>query len=381
MIAQNVLVPYCDAHLSNQNSKEDHMKLFSAASTTRSPDERGGELGSEFGHRFARVAELYLQHFEGLNIPVGTVRRIAETSHTALSAWAPGLAAETEAIAEAGRIDLWKLAAVGARTEILAAEPPRAEGECSTAVSTGEGRAPETLQTWDWHEFLVPDGLLLDFVSDAGRKVKMFTEFGTAAKIGVNDAGVGLHFNILSHTSDSEQGGVPVHAIARRVLDEATSLEEAGKIAASAACSASTALTVFESHDDGSRAASFELSPSGMGIILPDEDGWLFHTNHFLDPDLRRGDTMPAESTTAERYQHLDAVRGTMTSLAPADRARAACGDDGETAPICMMPDTSKPLIDQWCTLLTIAVDIKDFALDYWAGRPDEAAIHGLARF
>jgi isopenicillin-N N-acyltransferase-like protein len=381
MIAQNVLVPYCDSHLSKQHSKEDLMKLFTATSTTRDPAERGGELGSEFGHRFTRVAELYLQHFEGLQIPAGTVRRIAETSHTALSAWAPGLAAETEAIAEAARIELWKLAAVSARTEILAAEPPRSEGECSTAVFTGDGRAPETMQTWDWHEFLVPDGLLLDFVSDAGRKVKMFTEFGTAAKIGVNDAGVGLHFNILAHTSDSDQGGVPVHAIARRVLDESTSLEEAGKIAASAACSASTSLTVFEIHDGGSRAVSFELSPSGMGIILPGEDGWLFHTNHFLDLELRKGDTMPADSTTAERYQHLNAVRGTMTGLAPVDRARAACGEEGDKAAICMTPDTSKPLIDQWCTLLTVAVDVEDFALDYCAGRPDEAATHGLARF
>jgi isopenicillin-N N-acyltransferase-like protein len=357
------------------------MKLVTATSATQDPVERGRELGVEFGDRFARAAGLYLQHFEDLKIPVRTVRRIAETSHSALAAWAPGLAAETDAIADAARIEPWKLAAVSARTEILAAEPPRIEGECSTAVFTGEGRAPETIQTWDWHEFLVPEGLLLDFVSDAGRRVKMFTEFGTAAKIGLNDAGVGLHFNILAHTTDSDQGGVPVHAVARRVLDEATSLEEAGKIAASAAGSASTSLTVFETRGGGSRAASFELSPSGMGTVLPDEDGWLFHTNHFLAPELREGDTMPADSTTAERYQHLSAVRGTLTSLTPADRARAACGGEGDKAAICMTPDTSKPPIDQWRTLLTIGIDVTGFALDYYPGRPDDAATHGLARF
>ena len=209
----------------------------------------------------------------------------------------------------------------------------------------------------------------------------MFTEFGTAAKIGVNDAGVGLHFNILAHRTDSDQGGVPVHAIARRILDEATSLQEAGKIAASAAGSASTALTVFELHDVDSRAASFELSPSGMGTVVPDEDGWLFHTNHFLDPELRNGDTMPAESTTAERYQHLNTVRGTLAGLNPVDRTRAACGGEGEKAAICMTPDTSKPLIERWSTLLTVGVDVKEFALDYYAGRPDQAALHGLTRF
>lgn len=357
------------------------MELFTAISTTRDPAERGRELGAEFGGRFTRIADLYLQHFENLGIPAGTVHRIAETSHAALAAWAPGLATETEAIADATGIELWKIAAVGARTEVLAAAPPRAEGECSTAVLSGGGRAPETIQTWDWHEFLVPDGLLLDFVAETGRKVKMFTEFGTAAKIGVNNAGLGLHFNILAHTTDSDQGGVPVHAIARRILEQAGSLEEAEQIAASATVSASTVFTVVETHDGGSRAASIELSPAGMGTVRPGADGWLFHTNHFLDPELHRGDTMPADSTTAERYQHLDAVRGTLAGLAPTERAGAACGGEGGQAAICMTPDTSKPVIDQWGTLLTIGVDVEGFALDYYAGRPDQAAAHGLARF
>ena len=357
------------------------MKLFTATSITRDPAARGRELGLEFGEQFARTAALYLRHFEDLSIPSGTVRRIAENSHASLAAWAPGLAAETGAIAEAAHIEVWKVGAVSARTEILAAAPPRTEGECSTAVFTGKGCTAETMQTWDWHDFLVPDALLLDFVSDAGRRVKMFTEFGTAAKIGVNDAGIGLHFNILAHTTDSDQGGVPVHAIARRILDEATSLEEAGKIAAGSAGSASTSLTVLEMHDGVSRAASFELSPAGMGTVLPDEDGWLLHTNHFLDPELGRGDTMPADSTTTERYQHLNAVRDTMTGLTPVDRARAACGSNGERAAICMTADTTKPLIDQWQTLLTVGIDAENFALDFYTGPPDEAARYGLDRF
>lgn len=357
------------------------MKLFTSISTAQDPARRGRELGLEFGDQFARVAALYLKHFEDLGIGAESVRRIVEASSTALTAWAPGLATETLAIAESAQIEAWKIGAVSARTEILAAAPPRIEGECSTAVFSGEGRAPETIQTWDWHEFLVPSGLLFDYVSDAGRNVKMFTEFGAAAKIGVNDAGLGVHFNILSHSTDSGQGGVPVHAVARRILDEASCLEDAGKIAASAAGSASTSLTVFDLHNGGSRAASFELSPSGMGTVLPGEDGWLFHTNHFLVPELYKGDTMPADSTTAERYQHLNAVRGTLTGLTPVDRALAACGGEGEKAAICMTPDMSKPLIDQWGTLLTIGIDVKDFALDYYAGRPDQAATHGLARF
>lgn len=356
------------------------MQLQTLTSTATDPKSRGRELGLAFPAQYRESIRLYLEHFEELGIPEATVRAITERSHAALKAWAPGLAAETEAIAAAAGVALWELAAVGCRTEVLGVAPARNAAECSTAVRTGPGMAPETIQTWDWHEFLVPEGLLHTCVSDAGLTVKLFTEFGTAAKIGVNDAGVGLHFNILTHTSDSDAGGVPVHAVARRVLDEARSLDAAIAIAESAVVSASTVLTVFEWDGSGSRAASLELSPAGMAIVRPAEDGWLFHTNHFLDPELAAGDTMPDASETQERYDHLDRVRGELGGLPASARAAAACGGEGEGAVICIRPDASLPRLDQWETLLTIAVDVPGFGLEYIAGTPAEAALHGMSR-
>jgi isopenicillin-N N-acyltransferase-like protein len=357
------------------------MQLRTATSTSRDPVERGRQLGTTFAPQFERTAALYLDHFEELGIGADEARGIAERSRAALAAWAPGLAAEADAMADAAQVERWRVAAVGARTEILAAAPPRAVSECSTAVRVGPGQAAESIQTWDWHDFLVPEALLWAFPSEAGLDVKLFTEFGAAAKIGVNSAGLGLHFNILSHVSDSDAGGVPVHAIARRVLEEARSLDDARRIAASAAVSASTVLTVFETGPAGSRAASLELSPAGVGVVDPGADRWLLHTNHFLDPELFRGDTMPAHSTSRERFAHLDAVRGALAGLSPAARALAACGGQGADADICMTPDPALPRAEQWTTLLTIAVDTEAFALDVFPGRPDEAAAAGLTRF
>ncbi|WP_341996974.1 C45 family peptidase [Microbacterium sp. LWH7-1.2] len=357
------------------------MRLRTAVVAETDAAARGRELGSAFGPQYARTAALYLTHFAELGIPATQVRAITESCREALAAWAPGLAAESDAIADAAGVERWRLAAVAARTEILAVAPPRLEGECSTAVHVGPGVAAETLQTWDWHDFLVPDGLLLEFAVSSGRRVKMFTEFGTPGKIGVNSAGLGLHFNILSHRTDSDAGGVPVHAVARRVLEEARSVEEARRIAASATVSASTVLTVFETDGTGSRAASLELSPAGLGVVRPADDGWLFHTNHFLDPALFAGDTMPADSTTMERFAHLDDVRDALAGLDPTARALAACGGQGDAAEICMAPDPALPRIDQWATLLTVAVDTEGFALDVFPGRPDEAAAAGLVRF
>lgn len=355
------------------------MQLLFHTSSAKTAGDGGGELGAAFAPQYRESVRLYLEHFAELGIPAEVVRTIAERSHASLTAWAPGIAVETEAIAAAAGIEFWRLAAVSARTEILGIAPART-AECSTAVFTGEGIAPETMQTWDWHEFLVPDGLMRTYVSEAGLAVKQFTEFGTAAKIGVNDAGVGLHFNILSHSSDSDAGGVPVHAIARRVLDEARSLDDAIRIAGSATVSASTVLTVFESTASGSRAASLELSPAGMATVQPGADGWLFHTNHFLDPRLAAGDTMPDSAESIQRYDHLDGVRATLSGLTPMQRASAACGAEGGDAVICIRPDDTLPRLDQWQTLLTIGVDVPGFALDFFAGDPAEASVEGMSR-
>jgi isopenicillin-N N-acyltransferase-like protein len=118
-----------------------------------------------------------------------------------------------------------------------------------------------------------------------------------------------------------------------------------------------------------------------MAVITADADGWLLHTNHFLDPALSVGDTMPADSTTAERLAHLSGVRHAMQDLPAAARASALCGPAGADAAVCMRPDESMPTHEQWGTLLTIGLDTDACALDYAAGDPDQAARTGFARF
>ncbi|WP_306319592.1 MULTISPECIES: C45 family peptidase [unclassified Streptomyces] len=355
------------------------MYLHTLTTDTVDPSERGALLGGRFGGEIRRGAALYLEHFAALGLPDERVRELAERSHEALRAWAPGLAAESDACADAAGVERWRVAAVGARTEILAACPPAGEGECSTAVyAPGGGAAPQTVQTWDWHEHLVPDALLHAFTPAEGRTVKLFTEFGAAAKIGVNSAGLGVHFNILFHRADGAGGGVPVHAVARRILDEADTLEEAVELAGSARVSASTSLTVVTA--DGG-AASLELSPRGLAVVRPGDDGWLLHTNHFLDPELAAGDVCPGDSSTAERLAHLGAVRAALPGLAPAERAKALCGSAGSGAVVCMRPDAAKPPHEQWGTLLTVGLDIAGGGLDYAVGTPDIAAERGFSRF
>jgi isopenicillin-N N-acyltransferase-like protein len=355
------------------------MKLHQFTSVATDPGRRGHEIGTRFARQVRAAGAAYLDHFQALGIEGRLVREVIDSSTKALLAWAPELVAESEGIAEAAGLEPWQVGAIAARTEVLAAVPGK--GECTTAVRVPAAGPPETIQTWDWHGALAQNGLLLSCVAHEGRRVKLFTEFGAAAKIGLNDAGLGLHFNILHHGCDDTGGGVPVHAIARRVLEEATTVGEAVAIATSAQVSASTVLTAVTYQEGHAEAASIEMSPAGFAVVRPGAGGWLLHTNHFLDPVLAQGEAGRPDSASVERYEHARAVSGAMVGASGEARAAAFCGPAGADAVVCVRPDESLPVSEQWGTLLTVSLDIPGFALDYRAASPDVAASTGMDHF
>ncbi|MNI00420.1 Acyl-coenzyme A:6-aminopenicillanic acid acyl-transferase [compost metagenome] len=358
------------------------MKLHCFVTDTQNPQIRGQQIGETWGAQIGKTVALYLDFFNQVGVTPEQVRSIGEASLQALTDWSPSLARELEATAEGAGIALWQLASLNARTEILAVMPASLEGECSTAVHAPAGAdAPRTIQTWDWHDSLVPHGMLLQLTASSGLTVKLFTEFGMLGKIGVNSAGIGLHFNILHHASDNAVAGVPVHAIARRILEEATSVEEAIALARSARVSASTVLTVFSRSDASPRAASIEMSAAGTAVVLPGEDGWITHTNHFLDAALSLGERTPDASTTYARLAHVNAARVDMSHGDLNRRAAAMCGAAGDEAPICFHPDLSMPATERWETLLTIGIDSEHGVLEYAAGNPMQLARDGFQRF
>lgn len=358
------------------------MKIHTFTTASQDPYLRGREIGERWRNEIKRTVSLYHAFFPRLGIVPHQVRSIGDASLAALEDWCPDLANEVTGMAEGAQVPLWQLGGLNARTEILAVAPALREGECSTAIyAPSGGKAPKSIQTWDWHDSLVPEGLILQLATCHGMTVKLFTEFGMLGKIGVNSAGLGLHFNILHHESDNDSGGVPVHAIARRLLEEATCISDAIELASSARVSASTVLTVFSSRDEFPRAASIELSPSGIGVVLPMGNGWLLHTNHFMDSELSKGGRVPDQSTTYARFDHLSKLMSDMVVDDVLARARAMCGPAGELAPICLHPDMCLPDIERWETLLTISIDTENCKLEYAEGNPVSLANTGGARF
>lgn len=353
------------------------MRMIEARLAEQDARSRGGELAGQIGEAAHDTLARYTAAYASIGIEPGLPERVATESLDALRAWDPEQAAELDGLAEGLDVPLAALMLLQARTEILAHAPVPA-AECSTVVALHPGSAPRTMQTWDWHAELAPTGTLLAFETAAGMRVRTFAEAGMLAKIGVNGAGLGLHFNILHHARDAEDaGGVPVHAVARRILAEASTVAEAIALARSAPVSASTVLTTV-AHGE---AACIELSPAGVAVVAP-TDGLLVHTNHFVDPALAAADATLDASTTFVRYDHTVAQ---ASAIARADdavaMAAAMCGDAGEDAPVCVRPTQALPFEQRWETLLTASLDVTAGAIAWFAGPPSGLTAESVARF
>lgn len=332
-----------------------------------SPAEQGRALGAAWQAEIDRTATSYVDLFAAHGVPAARVREYGSRALAATRDWAPGIADEIEGVAAGAGLDPWLLGALNGRTEVLAAAAVGGEGECSTSVTLpGGGVAPRTVQTWDWHDTLDHVMLLRAIEVRPGWRVCTFTEFGIAGKVGVNSAGLGLHFNVLRHVSDGNDIGVPVHVVARRILDEAATVADAVRIARSARLSASTVLTVVTAD----AASCLELSPAGVAE-LPAIDGKLLHTNHFLDESLAPGErTVPEESTTVARLAELRARTEALAAPDLMARATALRAHREDGAPLCAHADMALPPHMRWASLATISLDVAACRIDVHEGGP-----------
>ncbi|QLD11620.1 C45 family autoproteolytic acyltransferase/hydolase [Microbacterium oleivorans] len=334
----------------------------------------GRRFGAAWAPQLRAARDAYLDLFARSGVPEDVARSVARQSGAATLEHAPEVAAEFRGVAAGSGLAVADILLLTARTEILARMTPSME--CSTIVHVpSSGDAPRTLQTWDWHETLSNETVVRRWRSASGTRVAAFCEFGQPAKIGVNDRGLGVHFNILHHRSDGSQPGVPVHVLSRMILDDAVSIDEAVSIARSVPLAASSVLTVVGR--DG--AAAIEVAPAGVAV-LPVARGETFaHTNHFLDPALAAGEYSPYETTSIPRYDCL--VDNADLAGIAASRERALAFGSVPGPGISVRPRADQPAHVRWETKLTVALDVADPSLEFAAAAPRDAASAPWRRF
>lgn len=347
------------------------------------PGRRGEEFGELHRNQIASTVESYLDLFGAV---AGRQPWDLEGYGTAalarIEAWAPPLGEELAGLAAGAGQRPTTIAALNARTEILAALRARSggagvRGECSTVVALGgPGMPPVAVQNWDWFATMGDNWLEWRIPHEDGRITTTVTEFGILGKIGVNSAGVGVLVNILHHRRDGSGAaaglGVPVHIIARSVLDSSVDVVTALAAMGTASVSASTALTVVGGQRAGKTAVTAELWPDGPSFVLPEPDGLLLHTNHFLAPGPAADDTEPVQAPdTLVRAEvlrrRLHGQGATLTEMAAVEALTDHTGGGGA---LCCHADPQALDIEQYQTLATVRLDLDAGALSTTSGPP-----------
>jgi isopenicillin-N N-acyltransferase like protein len=346
-------------------------------SAPASPRDRGRDFGAAHPAEIRATAEIYSELFAATaQRPVG-IRAVGQEALAAIRGFSAAAASEVEGIAEGAGLPAEMVAAVNARTEILAAlRSPRPgllqRGECSTVVRlAGFGEAPIALQTWDWHDVFADSWLVWTIEHPDGHVVHTLTEYGILGKIGVSSAGLGLNLNILHHGHDGGLVRVPVHVLARSVLDSARDIGQALTAIASAPVSASSALTLTADGAGEPIAITAEVFPGGPRFVTPRPDGLLLHTNHFLDPHAARHDQETCIGP--DSFLRLAVLERRLARRAGdgAPDLLAAMGSHlGGGGAICCHPDGAAELGDRYATLATVVIDVQAGELTVRAGGP-----------
>ena len=332
------------------------------------PAQRAAQLSAGSSRWLPDALAGYDRLFGAAGLPPARVRQLGLAAREALAGWAPDLSAELDCLAGASGAPQWRIHAVNARTELLAAAGAASRGECSAVAGPDPTGAMIGAQTWDWHQELAGGWAVLEY-PQTRRPFVTLTEFGLLGKIGINSAGLGVLFNILSHRADTGDGGVPVHAVARRILDSAGDVEAGITILRSAPLAASSCFTLL----DATRLACLEASPAGVAELPPAR--WSVHTNHFQDPGLAAG-ALPIgdESDSLPRHAVLTALTagpaGDPDAGSAEELADLLCVHEDDGAGVCCHAATDAPLGSGWQTLATVGLDPANRRMSVLAGGP-----------
>lgn len=332
---------------------------------------RGRSRGAQLAGTLGAATESYLRLFAAVGVDEADVRRGAERTIEAIEGWKPDYVAELSGIAAASGLELWQITALNARTEILTGSPTAGARECSTMALKMAGKTTG-IQTWDWHTEL-DDFWHTQEVAGPGYRYVGLTEQGIVSKIGINEAGLALHFNILGHRED-RPGGIPMHVLSAVVLDSCASINEALELIRSTPIHSSSAFTMLDSHG----TVSCEMSPSGVSAIRPVQ-GVNLRTNHFLD--TATADEEKTELYEPDSSERLELIRTRLASQLPTTEDELIgifISGPGEAA-LCCTPDMSLELGQRWATLATVVTDPSTRSMRVLDGMPTDA-VHGTWR-
>jgi isopenicillin-N N-acyltransferase-like protein len=337
---------------------------FPFVSVSGAPNERGFQLGRAAGDRIRASVEIYSRAFDAVNLGWKDVFDLARGFMPRIAAYDADLLEEMRGIATGAELELEKIIALNARTELLyrgrkgPLTPLESTEGCTGLVAmpnvTASGRLFHA-QNWDWIAECVNSAIVIRHEMPDGTVYLGFNEAGTLARAGFNSRGVALTGNFLGSDRDQGAEGVPIPFVRRRVLTSG-SLEEGVEVIHASPRSFSNNMMVSQANG---RAVNLETTPVEIFRVEP-ERGLIVHANHFRSPVAKatvRDTGIQYSPDSLYRDIRVESRLEPHLGRITEDHIKEALADDfGSPAAVCRAP-TPGPGGADCATVATIVMD------------------------
>lgn len=265
-------------------------------------------------------------------------------------------AVEIEAIAEGAGVEPCWIYFLNCRTELI---NNKKVSECTTFFFKETAIMGEN---WDWSESSEKLMVVIKATDEKGISFTQLTEPGILGKIGMNDRGVGVCLNILFAERD-KVFGVPIHILARAVLDSDSVVSAKSMVEEHGVNTASNLLIA------GSDATCADLEMDGIRVLEYTTDSVvLFHTNHYLREENK--DEWVSVNSKARYECAIEKTANLKTHSVSDAKNFLSDRSEGEYA-LCRKYKPSK-LTGMHGTVASIVMDLKAGELHVTDGNPFE---------
>jgi isopenicillin-N N-acyltransferase-like protein len=342
------------------------VKQFQQIEIEGQAHERGRQYGARAAAAIRQNVESYLHLIEfHTGLDRTAILKAAQGFGTILETHAPELLEEMHGIAAGAGCDLLDIVLINARSELMGTM----DHDACTALAAGPEATTQgqvlLSQNWDWYTAVEAEPLLLHVRQPGRPAILTLCEAGQVGKIGMNDAGLGVCLNFLSHVARGR--GVPVHVILRQMLGCA----HLGAAVREALCvPRGGAANILLAHAEG-EILDLELTATDADFLYGDS-GWLVHANHFESARLRSGDTGIATSmSTVARAARARRLLGSARGRVSPNTIRDILTDHAYGAyAICRHAEPAEPPLQQTETRASVIMDLTARTMDLVAGQP-----------
>ena len=343
--------------------------------------EQGRQHGEGARERIERNLEVYFERFEREgHITRDEVLRRAELYWDVIQTLNADYAEGVRGVAEGSQTELMEIVALNVRYEILYhqfTETAMGVDGCTAMAVSPERTASGHLlmaENWDW----IPQAQsVMLHINSGDQHSACFSEAGiVGGKIGLNVHGLGLAINGLISTDDDwARLAKPFHMrcyeiLRQRSLDDAVRIVTDGK----RACSANFLLA-----QAGTGIVNVESAPFATRQSQPD-NGWVAHTNHFVDPAAIGVTEPPSEKRphSQHRLRKADELLGERPPIKADDLSAILRDHDGRPYSICRHIDEAEPPEEHYQTVVSAVMDLDERALWVSDGPPCEHPVREI---